>query len=144
MESNFLQYVVVSVALAFIVGHSSERELRPSDHGLAYQDGSSPPAPNSGTKEMRAFFSGTPSAQLPEARNISGSWWTAHPSKDGARDLRKDHVTLGLIVGSAVCGVIGVALLAVSTVVYLRRRLQKQQHPESLKIPSTSASTSTV
>lgn len=140
MDHSFLQYGAVAlVALAAILGHSCGRELRPSDHGLAYQENSSPPTQNDDAQEMRSFFGATTTVQLPEAKNISDTWVSAH-AEGRARDVGRDHVRLGLLVASAVCGVTGVVLLAISAIVFLYR-LQKQR-PKAERVPSTSALTS--
>ncbi|PIN07337.1 hypothetical protein CDL12_20106 [Handroanthus impetiginosus] len=143
MGYSFLQYgVVFFVALSAILGHSGGRDLRPSDHGLAYQEDSLPPAQKGDAQEMRSFFgSTTPSSssvQLPEAKNISDTWWSAH-AEGRSRDIGRDHVRLGLLVASAICGLTGIILLAVSGVVFLFR-LQKR-NKEAEEIPSTSAPT---
>ncbi|KAI3455929.1 hypothetical protein Pfo_012592 [Paulownia fortunei] len=143
MDHNFSQYGVVAfVALLAILGQSCGRDLRPSDHGLAYQEDSSPPTQSGDAQEMLSFFGATTassSVQLPEAKNISDTWWSAH--EDGrARDVGRDHVRLGLLVASGVCGLTGVVLLVVSGIVFLIR-LQKQK-AKAERIPSTSAPTS--
>lgn len=144
MDHNF-GAVIVFLVLVVTLDRSGGRELRPSYHGLAYQeDSSSPPAQNGDAQEMLSFFgaaetSSSPPVQLPEAKNISDTWWSAH-AEGMSRDVWRDHVRLGLLVGSGVCGLIGVVLLAVSGIVFLVR-LQKPK-PEAERIPSTSASAS--
>ncbi|KAG8385066.1 hypothetical protein BUALT_Bualt03G0017700 [Buddleja alternifolia] len=143
MEHNFFRYVVVAfVTLATVIGQHGGRELRPSDHGLAYQEDSPPPVQNDDAQEMMSFFgSTTPSVPLPEAQNISGTWWSVHGHGEGRpRDVRRDHVKMVLLVASAVCGLTGVVLMAVSGIVFLFR-LQKQK-PKAEIMASTSASTS--
>ncbi|KAL8508064.1 hypothetical protein ACS0TY_018569 [Phlomoides rotata] len=136
MGLNFFQYGVVAfIAFAAL---SAGRDLRPADHGLTYQEGSVPPAQNADAQEMRSFFGS--SVQLPEAKNISDTWISAHA--DGtARDVGKDHVTVrvALLVASAVCGLTGVVLLAISGVVFVYR-LQKQRRKAAEGVPATSAS----
>ncbi|EOY25508.1 hypothetical protein QQP08_020258 [Theobroma cacao] len=107
-----------------IIGESVARELRPSDHGLEYQS-----VPPTGLKspEMMSFFgaesksssSSTPSTvALPKAMNSNEtSWWAGGSSRRGSDHLR--HV---LLLGSLVCGVTGVALLAASAFIYLIKR----------------------
>ncbi|KAL6546310.1 hypothetical protein OROMI_022031 [Orobanche minor] len=131
MEHNLSRYGVVTlVALVAIFGRScSSRDLRPSDHGLAYQEDSSPAAPNGDGQGTLSFFAATTpssSVELPEAKNISGTWWSARGAGGGDHGSRRDHVRLGLIIGSGVCGLTGVVLLAVSGVVFLFR-LRKQE-----------------
>ncbi|KAK4440234.1 hypothetical protein Salat_0358300 [Sesamum alatum] len=144
MDHTLLHYVVVAlVTLATILAQSGARDLRPSDHGLSYQEHSFPPAQNGDAQEMRSFFGSTTSSssssvQLPEAKNISETWWSAHAAGERARDVGGDHVRLGLLVASAVCGLTGVVLLGVSGVVFLFR-LQKQKQ-KAERIPSASES----
>ncbi|KAK4399423.1 hypothetical protein Sango_1417800 [Sesamum angolense] len=141
MDHSFLHYAVV----AFLITLSTirARDLRPSDHGLSYQQHSFPPAQNGDAREMRSFFgtatSSSSSVQLPEAKNISETWWSAHAGGGRTREGEGgDHVRLGLLVASAVCGLTGVILLGVSGVIFLFR-LQKQK-PKAERIPSDSES----
>ncbi|XP_073129282.1 uncharacterized protein [Henckelia pumila] len=124
MEPNLFQYGVVAFILSLIT-QSNCRDLRPSDHGLAYQEGS--PREN-GTL---AFFGGAtpPPLPLPEARNISDTWG----NEDGSR--RSDHLKIGLLVGSAVCGLAGVVLLVVSGIVFLFR-IRKDDGISSTSAPT--------
>ncbi|XP_011096688.1 uncharacterized protein LOC105175794 [Sesamum indicum] len=143
MDQSFLHYAVVAfLTLSTILPQSAARDLRPSDHGLSYQQHSLPPAQNGDAQEMRSFFgtatSSSSSVQLPEAKNISDTWWSAHAGGGRTRDVGGDHVRLGLLVASAVCGLTGVVLLGVSGVVFLFR-LQKQK-PKAERIPSESES----
>ncbi|KFK28756.1 hypothetical protein AALP_AA7G042600 [Arabis alpina] len=105
-------------------------ELRPSDHGLQYQV-TSPPTPsqsNSPPGEMKSFFGNSHSSSppshsqlLPKATAAYGgdgddSWW-----RDGAVN-RRDHVMRHVfLAASIICGVSGVALLVVFTLVYFFR-----------------------
>lgn len=87
---------------------------------------------------MRSFFGATATAssssvELPEAKNISDTWLGGHAA-GRARDAGRDHVRLGLLAASAVCGLTGVVLLAISGVVLLLRR-----GPKTERISSTSA-----
>ncbi|XVF75053.1 hypothetical protein PTKIN_Ptkin13bG0158100 [Pterospermum kingtungense] len=117
MSSSAISIVVVVVSL--IVRESTARELRPSDHGLGYQS-----LPPTGLKSpgMKSFFgasSTTPNTNtvaLPNAMNSSGtSWW-----RSSGRDRReRDHLRHVLLLGSLVCGVTGVALLAASALIYV-------------------------
>ncbi|KAL7131168.1 hypothetical protein ABFS83_13G180200 [Erythranthe nasuta] len=156
MGHNFGVAAFFVVLLALLGQYSCGRELRPSDHGLAYQEESSPPVRNgSDAKQMVSFFGATttsssPAVQLPEAKNISDTWWSAR-ADDGRSSGDaggRDHVRLGFLVASAVCGLTGVVMLAISGVVLIFR-LQKQKQKQKLKleaemIPSTSAQNSTV
>lgn len=122
---SLLQFVAAVIAFSALLGGSGGRELRPSEHGLEYQELSSPPP----EQEMLSFFGATTATvELPEAKNISDTWLGAHAGRD--------HVRLGLLVATAVCGLTGVVLLAISGVVFLFRL------PKTLRISSTSPLTS--
>ncbi|XVF26349.1 hypothetical protein REPUB_Repub14bG0008400 [Reevesia pubescens] len=106
------------ITIILIIGESTARELRPSDHGLEYQS-----LPPTGLKStgMMSFFgstskssSSTPSTvALPKAMNSNDtSWWKSN--RHGS-----DHVRHVLVLGSLVCGVTGVALLAASAFIYV-------------------------
>ncbi|CAN8231080.1 unnamed protein product [Cochlearia groenlandica] len=103
-------------------------ELRPSDHGLQYQLTSPPPTESHAPPgKMMSFFGDShssssssppsPSQLLPKATAIDDKdkeWW-----RDGAEN-RRDHVMRHVfLAASIVCGVAGVALLVVFTLVYL-------------------------
>ncbi|XVF23099.1 hypothetical protein REPUB_Repub13aG0008900 [Reevesia pubescens] len=113
------------ITIIFIIRESTARELRPSDHGLEYQS-----LPPTGLKSpgMMSFFgattsksssssSSTPSTVvLPKAINSNDtSWWGS--SSNNRRG--SDHVRHMLLLGSLVCGVTGVALLAASAFIYI-------------------------
>lgn len=107
---------------------SNCRDLRPSEHGLTYQEGS--PRNN----DTLAFFGGTaPPLPLPEARNISETWG----NEEGSGDIGRDHLKIGLLVSSAVCGVAGVVLLVVSGIVFLFR-MRKDDRISSRSAPTCS------
>lgn len=138
MESGPLRFVAAVVLLA-LVGGSGGQEVRPSDHGLEFQETSSPPPRNGEAEEMRSFF-GAADVQLPEAKNISDTWLSSPAGGGRARDSgRRDHVRLGLLAASAACALIGVVLLAVSGVVFLLRLRRPDRKPEP--VSSTSALT---
>ncbi|KAL0442444.1 UNVERIFIED_CONTAM: hypothetical protein Slati_1967100 [Sesamum latifolium] len=144
MDHSFLHFAVVAfLTLSTILA----RDLRPCDHGLSYQQHSFPPAPNGDAQEMRSFFgtatSSSSSVQLPEAKNISDTWWSAHAGGGRTRDVGGDHVRMGLLVASAVCGLTGVVLLGVSGVVFLFRLQKQKQKPKAERIPSDSESAPT-
>ncbi|XP_051128393.1 uncharacterized protein LOC127249560 [Andrographis paniculata] len=126
------------VVFVLILGHSAGRDLRPSDHGLAYQEESFPPTQNGDddSQKMRSFFGAAATVQLPEAKNIADALRSAGAERGGARDAGGDHVRLGLVVASAVCGLTGVLLLAVSGVAFLIRR-GKAEIPPSTSAPAT-------
>lgn len=134
MQHNFFQYDVVAfITLAIIISHSTGRYLRPSEHGLAYQEDASSPTQNGDAQEMLSFFGSTaPSVPLPEARNISdNTWWNVHG--DGkSRDIRRDHVRVGLLVATVVCGMAGVVLLIVSGIVFFVRLRKQKAEAERL------------
>ncbi|KAL6561911.1 hypothetical protein OROGR_002918 [Orobanche gracilis] len=145
MEYNLSRHGVVTlVALVALFGRPcSSRDLRPSDHGLAYQEDSSPAAPNGDGHGILSFFAAaTPSSsvELPEAKNITSTWWSARGVDGEARDSGRDHVRLGLIIASGVCGLTGVVFLAVSGVVFLfRLRKQKLKADRSTSAPATAS-----
>ncbi|RDX66717.1 hypothetical protein CR513_54484, partial [Mucuna pruriens] len=118
-----------------LVGPSSARELRPSDHGLTFQT-LSPAAPHS-SPEMRSFFNNANSSPamssssdvaLPRAMDSGDAsppeWWRPAASGSGGANARKV-----LTVASLVCGVAGAVLLVASGLIYLfkHRRNRKQQ-----------------
>ncbi|XP_054794665.1 uncharacterized protein LOC129300157 [Prosopis cineraria] len=124
-------YAPLAVIALMLTGESVARELRPSDHGLVFQD--SPPSASGGVNyppEMMSFFNGQNSSSesstssgmaLPKAMNTSdspsSSWWTG----DAGGGRHRDHVRDALIVASLVCGVTGVVILAASGLLYLLR-----------------------
>lgn len=117
----FLQYGVATfITLAIIITQSAGRDLRPSEHGLAYQEDASPPPTQ---KQMLSFFgSAASSVPLPETGDDT---WRSVDGDGRSGYARRDRARIGLIVGSAVCGIAGVLLLAVSTVVFLVRRRKR-------------------
>ncbi|KAL4311741.1 hypothetical protein GQ457_01G024990 [Hibiscus cannabinus] len=112
--------ITIAAAIAtvfFLVGDSTARELRPSDHGLGYQ---SLPPTGLNSPDAMSFFgaasnSSSSSSAFPRALNSSSdsSWWG---NRRGS-----DHVRQVLLFGSLGCGVTGVALLTVSALVYYIR-----------------------
>ncbi|OIT22569.1 PREDICTED: uncharacterized protein LOC109217423 [Nicotiana attenuata] len=147
MEQN-MQTAVVLLLLFTISILSSKphgRELRPSEHGLPYQQSSNIPTAKADDPQLHSFFAGAggkspPSSALPEARNLT--WWnnTGNNGDEMSRDSnRKDHVREVLLVSSLVCGAAGVVLLAVSGFVFVVRLRKKRQRETSL---STLGSTS--
>ncbi|XWS20706.1 hypothetical protein CRYUN_Cryun31cG0125700 [Craigia yunnanensis] len=135
MPSFYTMRIAAAITIIMLVWESTARELRPSDHGLEYQS-----LPPTGLKspEMMSFFgsksksstssSSTPSTMVsPKAMNSSDtSWWSA-----GSNRRENDQVRHVLLLGSMVCGVTGVALLAASAFVYV------------MKIRSSSSTSST-
>ncbi|XP_047940281.1 uncharacterized protein LOC125187694 [Salvia hispanica] len=141
MNKILLQFLA-AVALSALLARSAARDLRPSDHGLDFQESSSPPPSRGGAgeqQEMMAFFGETTSSaaaasvQLPEAKNISDTWLGARGAGERARDeARRDHVRLGLLVATAVCGLTGVALLAISGAVFIFRLRKTDRNSSAL------------
>ncbi|KAF3450300.1 hypothetical protein FNV43_RR06380 [Rhamnella rubrinervis] len=126
---------IVALCLITIAEESHGRELRPSDHGLVYQD--SPPAGKK-SPEMMTFFGvgeGSPPAMdvpLPRAMNStepSPSAWL------GGGGESKDRVRQVLLIGSLVCGVTGVALLVASGLLYIFRYKKRQRSSPSSSSP---------
>ncbi|KAL1560512.1 hypothetical protein AAHA92_10713 [Salvia divinorum] len=140
--NKILFLFVAAVALSALLGHSAARDLRPSDHGLDFQETSSSPPPRDGAdeqQEMMAFFGETTSSsaaaatvQLPEAKNISDTWLGARAG-ERARESGRDHVRLGLLVATAVCGLTGVTLLAISGAIFIFRLRKTDRN--SLPLP---------
>ncbi|XVE89366.1 hypothetical protein DITRI_Ditri19aG0196100 [Diplodiscus trichospermus] len=114
----------IALIMLMLIMESTPRELRPSDHGLEYQS-----LPPTGLKSpgMMSFFgatskaSSTPSTMaLPKAMNSSDtSWWGAGSKRRGS-----DHVRHVLLLGSLVCGLTGVALLAASALIYVMFKIK--------------------
>ncbi|KAF8035992.1 hypothetical protein BT93_C1880 [Corymbia citriodora subsp. variegata] len=120
-----------SVLLALCVLFSTDvtrleaGELRPSDHGLQFQD--PPPAGAKLPPQMASFFGASPSSPsssnsspalpLPNATNSSDD-----PRWRGGGDAgrgRRVRVRGALLVASIACGVTGVALVFASGLVFL-------------------------
>ncbi|KAL5577392.1 hypothetical protein UlMin_019091 [Ulmus minor] len=115
---------IVVLITIIIAGESDGRELRPSDHGLDYQE--SPP-PGEKSPQMVTFFGGgggekegsSPSSNMPMPRAMNSNdttWWKAIGGRTGNG---KDRVRQDLVVASLVCGITGVALLVVSGLLYI-------------------------
>lgn len=166
MDQNFPQYGVVlfvyflalSITISLLITQSDGRYLRPSDHGLSYQDTSHPT--NNTIAEMISFFNGGKTVTFPEAKNFTGAgagggsssspaatWWN-YRERRRSRDDHKNHVREILLVTSLVCGLSGVVLLVVSAFWFvLRSRWQREQLEEQRskqRSLSTSASTSSL
>ncbi|KAE8685628.1 ferredoxin-NADP reductase family protein [Hibiscus syriacus] len=102
-----------------LIGESTARELRPSDHGLEYQ---SLPPTGLNSPDAMSFFGSTSNSSsrpstvaFPRALNSSndGSWLGGGNRRRGSDRLRQV-----LLFGSLGCGVTGLALLTVSALVY--------------------------
>ena len=119
--TGFVVYAPLLIGFILVVGESTARELRPSDHGLVFQI--SPPKGVTYPPAMMSFFNGKHSTAtstdfgMPKALNSnesSQSWWGGD---DGGG--RRDHLRGALMVGSLVCGITGVILLVVSGLLYV-------------------------
>ncbi|CAH8388483.1 unnamed protein product [Eruca vesicaria subsp. sativa] len=118
--------------VSFIFIFALAQGLRPSDHGLQYQFSSPPTESHSPPEKMMSFFGDShspPPQLLPKASEADGedddSWW-----RDGAEN-RRDHVMRHVfLAASIICGVSGVALLVVFTLVYFFR--YRKQDPSNL------------
>ncbi|KAJ7969121.1 Transmembrane protein [Quillaja saponaria] len=115
-----------------IAAESGGREIRPSEHGLEYQN--SPPPGNKFPPKMKSFFKGKDSSStssnvaLPKAMNSTSqsSWWGNGGDGDGGGGKGnngggRDHVKDVLLVGSIVCGITGVIILVASGFLYIFR-----------------------
>ncbi|KAH7839299.1 hypothetical protein Vadar_002364 [Vaccinium darrowii] len=121
MEASWRSNVVVPamylpLIAIFATGQSQCRELRPSDHGLAYQRNLT--APTADWSRIKSFFGDTPApSPMPETKNMSdASWW-----KDVSGAGQRDQVKKVLAVVAVVCGATGVGFLVVAALVYVFR-----------------------
>lgn len=151
MERHCFRYVVVLFAIVISVDNlrraSGGRDLRPSEHGLAYQD-SSKPTKKQDVRDMLSFFGRTPpppqqQLELPEGKNVTDAWWRDGSGSDSvtveaSRDGEKDHLVKEvLLVASLVCGVTGAGLLAAAAfLVANRRRDQRRETAMSTLAPN--------
>ncbi|KAL0407534.1 UNVERIFIED_CONTAM: hypothetical protein Slati_4067300 [Sesamum latifolium] len=143
MRHNLFHYGVAAfVVMATIVSQSAGRDIRPSDHGLVYQGHASAPTTQNGdAQQMLSFFGSTTSESsvpLPEAQNISDDTWLSGGGDGRSRDIRRDHVRMGLLVASAVCGMAGVVLLVVSGMFFVVRLRNRRQKAEAERLSSNS------
>ncbi|XP_041027409.1 uncharacterized protein LOC121267563 [Juglans microcarpa x Juglans regia] len=133
--------IYTPLVLIALIGELDSHELRPSYHGLDYQS-SAAVAGHESAPEMRSFFGGSSSptstatnVAMPKAMNSNStnndtSWWGGH-SAGG-----KDHVREVLLVASVACGITGVALLVVSTLICVFKSRRQRSPPVP---PPTSA-----
>ncbi|KAI5671100.1 hypothetical protein M9H77_11464 [Catharanthus roseus] len=144
-------FILFVTTIPVFISQSDGRYLRPSDHGLAYQNTSNL-AKEYMPAEMLSFFNGgnkttsvqSPSTPLPEARNLSSSdpgaatWWSKNRK---SRDEKngKNQVRTVLLVTSLVCGLTGVLLLVVSAFVFIYRYRKQRLEAEIAKQRSSSA-----
>ncbi|KAJ4977087.1 hypothetical protein NE237_002193 [Protea cynaroides] len=130
-SSSFLCFFAMAIIL--MLSKAESRYMRPSDHGLMYQN--NPTGMKS--PEMKSFF-GEPSTE-PEGRNSSKPWWknTGAPGTFMRReDRRKDRVREVILISSFVCGIVGVALMVAVAFIYFyhrRRSLSQLQSSSSCK-----------
>ncbi|KAG6573403.1 hypothetical protein SDJN03_27290, partial [Cucurbita argyrosperma subsp. sororia] len=89
------------LAAIFFFGCSNARDLRPSEHGLEYQN---PGATGNSSSNMQSFFQGnswsSSEVELPKAVNTSlpSQWWNrSHANRSGEGG---DHIRGALIVVS--------------------------------------------
>ncbi|XP_052179307.1 uncharacterized protein LOC127792770 [Diospyros lotus] len=132
---NWWRYAVVfalylPLIAIFDVGPSQGRDLRPSEHGLDYQNNATTKSP-----EMLSFFGGkssssvAPGSPFPEAKNATDdeSWWKdASVSGRGGGGRKRNHVREALVAATVACGATGVALLVVAALLFAYR-YQKQK-----------------
>ncbi|XAR72546.1 hypothetical protein NMG60_11019225 [Bertholletia excelsa] len=126
MESSWRCGVVLAVYFQLImilaVHRSEGRDLRPSEHGLAFQNNVTGTAKGEKSPEMLSFFGASSteaSVPLPMAKNMSdASWWSDAPGGRGGGG-RRDQVRHVLVVATVVCAGTGVALLVVAGLLFL-------------------------
>ncbi|XP_022954449.1 uncharacterized protein LOC111802125 [Cucurbita pepo subsp. pepo] len=129
------------LAAIFFFGCSNARDLRPSEHGLEYQN---PGATGNSSSNMQSFFQGnswsSSEVELPKAVNTSlpSQWWNrSHANRSGAGG---DHIRGALIVVSLVCGIIGFSLLIASAFIYFFKfKKQNSRSPSSLSASETAS-----
>lgn len=141
--------VFSSLAVILLAGISNARDLRPSEHGLEYQN---PGAMENSSPQMQSFFKGnswsSSDVALPKAMNTSlpPQWWTrSHRNRSGAAadGGGGDHIRGALLVASLVCGIIGVSLLIASAFIYFFK-FRKQSKSRSLSSLSVSETTNII
>ncbi|KAL7195185.1 hypothetical protein ACSBR1_035414 [Camellia fascicularis] len=126
--------VPISLIVIFVIGRSDGRDLRPSEHGLAYQNNVT--AAGEKSPEMRSFFGGAmptvpaPSVPMPVAKNMSdASWWReVSGGGGGGGGGRRDHVRDALVVATMVCGATGVVLLVVAGLLFVVRYQRRRSN----------------
>ncbi|XP_054779290.1 uncharacterized protein LOC129287149 [Prosopis cineraria] len=133
-EIHFFMASLPGFATAVIIGlmfagESIGKDLRPSEHGLEFQN--SPSAWLNYSSEMRSFFNSSQASNssdimtMPKPTNSSdssrSSWWS---NTDGGE---RNHVRNALVVASLVCGVTGVILLVATGLLFLSKH-RKHKH----------------
>ncbi|KAG2685052.1 hypothetical protein I3843_10G104100 [Carya illinoinensis] len=136
--------IYTPLILIALIGELDSHELRPSYHGLDYQS-SAAGAGQESASGMRSFFGGSSSptstsssVAMPKAMNSNStnndrSWWGG----DTARG--RDHVREVLLVATVACGITGVVLLVVSTLICVLKSRRQRSLPVP---PPTSAEAS--
>ncbi|MED6106407.1 hypothetical protein PIB30_004642 [Stylosanthes scabra] len=139
MAETVLTAIVIVAIGIILIGDSSARDLRPSDHGLVFQTLS--PTGAKSSPEMRSFFnsdsqnssslsSATSSSNvaIPRAMNSPAappSWIREASAAVGPNG--GDRVSKALMAASMVCGTVGAILLLASGLVYLLKYRTKQK-----------------
>uniref|UniRef100_A0A7C9CPP7 Uncharacterized protein n=1 Tax=Opuntia streptacantha TaxID=393608 RepID=A0A7C9CPP7_OPUST len=107
--------VISFVVLVVIMSRAESRDLRPSEHGLPFQNNFPARSP-----EMVLFFGEevSPPAKRPptivgnSTSAVPDSWWK------GSKGSEEDRVRKALMVATVVCGGTGVVLLAAAAVLF--------------------------
>ncbi|XP_039167430.1 uncharacterized protein LOC104440698 [Eucalyptus grandis] len=112
-------YALLALCVLFStdVTQSESRELRPSDHGLQFQD--PPPAGVKPPRETASFFGGSPSVSSPAVPLLNGTNSSDDPWWRGAGRGRREHVRGVLLLASIVCGIAGASLLFAAGLAFL-------------------------
>lgn len=120
-------YTTGALLLIFFIltVQSSGRDLRPSDHGLTFQNTSAV----TDSPDATSFFGGTKSkVPLPEAKNLTDVTWRR---SDGVR-RESEGVNKAWLVASLVCGVTGIALLSAAAFIFVFRfQMESKRSPIS-------------
>ncbi|KAK4254741.1 hypothetical protein QN277_010077 [Acacia crassicarpa] len=121
--TGFAVSSVIIIGLMF-AGESTAKELRPSEHGLEFQN--SPSAWLNYSSGMRSFFNSSQVSNssdimtMPKASNSSDSspsaWWSSSTDSGERSRLRP-----ALVIASLVCGVTGVILLVATGLIFLSK-----------------------
>lgn len=139
----FLSYffLAINLTISHLALQTAGRYLRPDDHGLAFQNATTPA--KGALPQMLSFFNARQPASsqsikpLAEDKNLTtvdggeNVWWNRRkrprPDTHSRNNLRKV-----LIVGSLVCGLAGCFFLVVSALIILfRYRKRRWSSPES-------------
>ncbi|KAI9122528.1 hypothetical protein K1719_006368 [Acacia pycnantha] len=114
---------VIIIGLMFSE-ESTAKDLRPSEHGLEFQN--SPSVWLNYSSGMRSFFNSSQVSNssdimtMPKASNSSDSsqsaWWSSSTDSGG-----RSHVRQALVIVTLVCGVTGVILLVATGLIFLSK-----------------------